>query len=579
MSYLNAVEKCMATNHARSTNSSLAQKSESEHKSAKEHSVPPKKAESFFAISANKNKLRCMTPPVGGAKATKLLRQTSDEFDPSSFTFKDLFLGDLDAGVTEAQILTLFKQYGKVEKIDIKRHKGSGKSMGYGFVTMGSAQSARACRLTLDNYPIGGKPIKVRWAEPNTNLFVGDLDPAVTTDMLKDIFRIFGPIYEHDTHVKKGKYGFVRFKSRKNAERAKREMDGKVMYGRRLRIGWGEASPQRNTVHISFPARDSHLLSDFMLRTIFANFGDIEAVSLPPLKSIKCEALRGPSLAFGLVTYKEDDSGDQAAARAIEVMHEKEINGVTIQCSFGKRRAKTLTGRDSSESDCSRYSVQEPRSPKRMSRRRRGSRGSRRGGRGKNRERVNSQDSDSQKSLHSFHSNGEGNDDKPPFEYVTGLASSMSQSSDSSNTASSSAQYAAQHPPALSPALDVQTGAVFVPKVVPHYTYAYAPPHSPAPFVYTAVAPPMMIPNPYPHVGYDLPSGGPAYNPMMYHPGYVYGVGRSTTHEVIDRFHAHDPFFSEEFKEDRKKSEQLPPSRGKFSLSGQTTLYGIDEHP
>jgi len=98
------------------------------------------------------------------------------------------------------------------------------------------------------------------WAQKNTNLFVGDLDPTITTEQLREAFkyvlmrffffflqmfhedrhdlvsgfsyRPFGPIVEEETFVKQLNYGFVKFKHRAHAEKAKREMDGKLLGSR-----------------------------------------------------------------------------------------------------------------------------------------------------------------------------------------------------------------------------------------------------------------------------------------------------------------------------------------------------------
>jgi len=76
---------------------------------------------------------------------------------------------------------------------------------------------------------IGGRAIRLGWAQKNTNLFVGDLDPSVTTELLREAFAKYGPIYKEETFVKHRNYGFVRFKHRKHAEVAKREMEGQVL--------------------------------------------------------------------------------------------------------------------------------------------------------------------------------------------------------------------------------------------------------------------------------------------------------------------------------------------------------------
>ena len=81
---------------------------------------------------------------------------------------------------------------------------------------------------------------------------MGDLDPSVTNEQLREAFRPYGELCADDTFVKKHNYGFVKFKRRIDAETAKREMDGKILGGRRIRIGWGDANTQKYCVHLLF---------------------------------------------------------------------------------------------------------------------------------------------------------------------------------------------------------------------------------------------------------------------------------------------------------------------------------------
>ena len=56
---------------------------------------------------------------------------------------------------------------------------------------------------------MASRPIRIGWAQKNTNLFVGDLDPSVTSEMLRDAFRVFGDITEDETFAKSQNYGYV----------------------------------------------------------------------------------------------------------------------------------------------------------------------------------------------------------------------------------------------------------------------------------------------------------------------------------------------------------------------------------
>jgi len=158
---------------------------------------------------------------------------------------------------------------------------------------------------------------------------------------LKEIFKQFGPIYYDDTFVKKNGYGFVKFKYRSHAEKAKSTLDGKYLTipgsneqtDRPIRVGWGDANTQRNCVHIQFD--NSHAsqvdLEETDFSQVFSRFGHVVKVSLPRFPD---RQLKG----YGFIHFEENDDGEKAAARAITTLSNGKINGVTIQCNFGKRQ-------------------------------------------------------------------------------------------------------------------------------------------------------------------------------------------------------------------------------------------------
>jgi RNA recognition motif-containing protein len=143
------------------------------------------------------------------------------------------------------------------------------------------------------------------------------------------VFRQFGPIYEEETFVKNRNYGFVRFRHRKHAEMAKREMNNKVLGARAIRIGWGDANYQRHCVHIQFEPAESEALTESEVIAKFEEFGTVMSVNLPRNQG----QLRG----FGFIYYDDTDAGENSAARAITTLNSSPICGVRIQCNYGKK--------------------------------------------------------------------------------------------------------------------------------------------------------------------------------------------------------------------------------------------------
>lgn len=113
-------------------------------------------------------------------------------------------------------------------------------------------------------------------------------------------------------------YRFVKFKRRSDAEMAKREMDGRVLGGRRIRTGWGDTNTQKHCVHIQFdpslPSPSSSppttpVLTEADVYSAFAAFGNVLNIHLPRTSS----QLRG----FGFVRFNDTDEGEDAAESAV----------------------------------------------------------------------------------------------------------------------------------------------------------------------------------------------------------------------------------------------------------------------
>jgi len=239
-----------------------------------------------------------------------------------------LFIGDLARGLTEEQLKEPFEAYGAIS-VEIKRDRNTGYSLGYGFAQFRTRKQAADAKKALYKAVIGGRAIRLGWAQKNTNLFVGDLDPSVTTEMLRETFAQFGPIYKEETFVKHRNYGFVRFKHRKHAEVAKREMDGHVLGNRAIRIGWGDANYQRHCVHIQFDPAESESLTESEVIGKFEEYGTVVSVNLPRTQG----SLRG----FGFIYYDDTDEGEDSAASVIAALNNTRISGVLVQCNFGKK--------------------------------------------------------------------------------------------------------------------------------------------------------------------------------------------------------------------------------------------------
>jgi len=79
---------------------------------------------------------------------------------------KKLFIGNIDWNVKGEELRSLFEQYGEVEESIIITDKFSGRSKGFGFVTMANDGDADSAISALNDYELNGRPIVVNEARP-----------------------------------------------------------------------------------------------------------------------------------------------------------------------------------------------------------------------------------------------------------------------------------------------------------------------------------------------------------------------------------------------------------------------------
>ncbi|KAG7235624.1 hypothetical protein INR49_002386, partial [Caranx melampygus] len=88
----------------------------------------------------------------------------------------NLFIGNLDGNVTEAELRRGFDKYGIIEDVVIKR-PARGQGGAYAFVKFQNLDMAHRAKVAMQGRLIGGNPIKIGYgkANPTTRLWVGGL--------------------------------------------------------------------------------------------------------------------------------------------------------------------------------------------------------------------------------------------------------------------------------------------------------------------------------------------------------------------------------------------------------------------
>ncbi len=79
-----------------------------------------------------------------------------------------IYVGGLPYTVDEAQLETMFAQYGQVTEASIISDRFTGQSRGFGFVAMENDAEAQNAISTLNGTPLGGRNLTVNEAKERT---------------------------------------------------------------------------------------------------------------------------------------------------------------------------------------------------------------------------------------------------------------------------------------------------------------------------------------------------------------------------------------------------------------------------
>src|SRR5947199_5450940 len=79
---------------------------------------------------------------------------------------KNIFVGNLDFGSTEASIRALFEAYGNVEKVNLITDRDTGRSRGFAFVEMSDSAEADRAINALNGTQLDGRSLNINEARP-----------------------------------------------------------------------------------------------------------------------------------------------------------------------------------------------------------------------------------------------------------------------------------------------------------------------------------------------------------------------------------------------------------------------------
>ncbi|PIM97106.1 Apoptosis-promoting RNA-binding protein TIA-1/TIAR (RRM superfamily) [Handroanthus impetiginosus] len=214
-----------------------------------------------------------------------------------------IFVGDLAPDVTDYLLQETFRaSYPSVRGAKVVTDPNTGRSKGYGFVKFADETERNRAMVEMNGVYCSTRPMRISAATPkktaagvqqqyaaaaaakaiypapiytapvqtipvdndinNTTVFIGNLDPNVTEEELRQIFLQFGDIVYVKIPASKG-CGFVQFAARTSAEESIQRMQGAVIGQQVVRLSWGRSLTAKPDAGIWGQSADPNQLSAY----------------------------------------------------------------------------------------------------------------------------------------------------------------------------------------------------------------------------------------------------------------------------------------------------------------------------
>src|ERR1039458_6433815 len=85
---------------------------------------------------------------------------------PEAIRLKNIFVGNLDFNTSEDDLRQMFQAHGQVDRVSIMTDRDTGRSRGFGFVEMTSAEDGEKAIAAMNGTQIGGRTLNVNEARP-----------------------------------------------------------------------------------------------------------------------------------------------------------------------------------------------------------------------------------------------------------------------------------------------------------------------------------------------------------------------------------------------------------------------------
>ncbi|WFD27678.1 Protein phosphatase PP2A regulatory subunit B [Malassezia nana] len=273
----------------------------------------------------------------------------------------NIFIKNLDEAIDNKALHDTFSAFGKI--LSCKVASNDQGSLGYGFVHYESKEAAEAAIKHVNGMLLNDKKVyvghhiskkdrqaKIEEARAQyTNVYVKNLDTAVTQEEFEKLFEKYGTITSAalatDEEGKSRGFGFVNFAEHAQAAKAVEELNDTEFHGQKLFLGRAQKKSEREEeLRKAYEAAKNEKLSKYQgvnlyIKNLPEDFDDerLQEEFAPFGTTTSAKVMRTPtgaSRGFGFVCY----SAPEEANKAVAEMNGKMIENRPLYVALAQRK-------------------------------------------------------------------------------------------------------------------------------------------------------------------------------------------------------------------------------------------------